>query len=183
MSLKGIRIAILLEQMYEDLELWYPYYRLKEEGAEVHLVAPVAGQEYPSKHGYPAKCDRAVDAVSPKDYGGVVIPGGFSPDHMRRTPAMVEFVKDMARQSKPVAAICHGGWMLASAGVLKGRKATSFFAIRDDLRNAGAEWVDQEVVVDGNLITSRFPADLPVFVRTFLDALAGKGTRQPARSA
>lgn len=170
MSLSGKKFAVLVEKFYEDQELWYPVYRLREAGADVHIVGPQAGATYESKHGYPAKADRAAAEVSGKDYDGVIIPGGYSPDHMRRHEAMVQFVKDAGAANKLLAAICHAGWMLCSADVLRGKKCTSFFAIKDDMVNAGCEWVDEEVVQDGNLITSRTPADLPAFMKAIIAA-------------
>jgi len=171
MELQGKKVAILVETLYEDQELWYPYYRLREAGAEVQVVGPRKGT-FESKHGYPVKADCGADEVRAEEYDAVVIPGGYAPDHMRRNKAMVGLVRDAVGRGKVVAAICHAGWMLASAGVLKGRKATCYFAIRDDLVNAGAEYLDQEVVRDGNLITSRFPDDLPAFCRTIIAALS-----------
>ncbi|MHB0958509.1 MAG: type 1 glutamine amidotransferase domain-containing protein [Pirellulaceae bacterium] len=173
MELQRKKVAILVEQLYEDLELWYPYYRLKEAGAEVVIVGPKARETYPSKHGYPAKSDQAADDVSAGDFDAVVIPGGYSPDHMRRSKAMVRLVRDMDAQGKTIAAICHGGWMLCSADVLKNRRVTSYSSIKDDVTHAGAQWVDEEVVEDGNLITSRQPADLPAFMRAVVQALSG----------
>ena len=150
MKLQGKRIALLAENLYQEMELWVPYYRFKEEGAEVKVVG----------------------AAGAKGYTSVVVPGGYAPDMMRRHAAMVNLVREAAQQGKVVAAICHAGWMLVSAGVLKGRKATSFFSIKDDLKAAGADWQDAEVVVDGNLITSRKPDDLPAFCRAIVVALA-----------
>lgn len=170
MSLSGKTFGVLVEDLYEDQELWYPVQRLKEEGAEVTLVGPEAGGTYKSKHGYPAVSDQAAGEVSAAELDGLVIPGGYAPDRMRRDEAMVELVRNVFDAGKIVAAVCHGGWMLCSAGVLRGKKATSFFSIKDDMTNAGAEWVDQEVVQDGQLITSRTPDDLPAFVRTILAA-------------
>ena len=118
-----------------------------------------------------SKADATSGQVSADDFDGIVIPGGYAPDMMRRYPAMVDLVRDIYNADKLVAAICHAGWMLASARILSGRTATSFFAIKDDMINAGAEWVDQEVVVDGKLVTSRTPDDLPAFMRTVIDAL------------
>ncbi len=170
MKLAEKRIAVLAEQLYEDLELWYPVLRFREEGAVVEIVG--AGRDsYPSKHGYPVHPTASIDRVKAADFDAVIIPGGYAPDHMRRHPAMVSLVREAFEQGKIVAAICHGGWLLASANILRGRKVTGFFAIRDDLVNAGAEYQDQEVVRDGNLITSRVPNDLPAFCRTILAAL------------
>jgi protease I len=157
MALEGKRIAIFVEKLYEDNELWYPYFRLKEEGAGMTLVGPEAGKAYESKHGQPAKSDKGIDDVKPDEFDALVIPGGYSPDHMRRTPKMVEFVRAMDGAGKPIAAICHGPWMLALARIVEGKTVTSFFSIKDDLTNAGAEWVDREVARDGHLITSRYP--------------------------
>lgn len=173
MKLKGKKIAVFIEKMYEDLEFWYPYLRMKEEGAEVVIVAPKV-DSYKGKHGIPVEADQAIIGVKEDEFNALIIPGGYSPDHMRRSPEMVEFVKKMNASGKVIAAICHAGWMLASADIVKGKKVTSFFSIKDDLIHAGAEWVDQECVVDGNIITSRNPQDLPVFCRKIIDALKVK---------
>jgi protease I len=170
MELKGKRAAVLVEEMYQELEVWYPVYRLREAGCQVALVGPEAGETYPSKHGYPAKSDKAAREVSADDFDLLVIPGGYAPDHMRRCEPMIRLVSTMAEQGKPVAAICHGAWMLCSTQALKGRKATCFFAIKDDVINAGAKYVDAEVVRDGNLITSRKPDDLPAFMQALIQA-------------
>jgi protease I len=172
MQLLGRKIAVLAEQQYEDLELWYPVLRFREEGARVEIVG--AGQDsYPSKHGYPVKVTVQADRVRGTDFDAVLIPGGYAPDHMRRHPAMVTLVKEAAAAGRIVAAICHGGWLLCSARCLQGKRVTGFFAIRDDLENAGASYLDAEVVRDGNLITSRQPADLPAFCRAIIEALQG----------
>jgi protease I len=170
-KLSSRKIALLVENLYQDQELWYPYYRLKEEGAEVVVVGPKKGI-YTSKYGYPAEADVAADEINPEEFDAVIIPGGYAPDHMRRHETMVNLVKGAAEQGKVVAAICHAGWMLASADVIRGKTVTGFFAIKDDLINAGGQYVDEEVVVDGNIITSRKPDDLPVFCRAIIDALA-----------
>ena len=171
MELQGKKIIILVEQMYNDLEFWYPYYRLKEAGAEVVVVGSGSSEEYTGKSGIPCKADAGAEQVSAADFDGIVIPGGYAPDHMRRYPSMVKLVKDLFEAGKVVAAICHAGWMLASADIVKDRTLTSFFAIKDDLVNAGANWIDQEVVVDGKLITSRKPDDLPAFMKAIIAAL------------
>jgi protease I len=170
MELSGKKVIILVEQIFNDQEFWYPYYRLKEAGAEVVVVGSVI-QAYTGKSGTEVKPDAAADAVAAVDFDGIVIPGGYAPDHMRRNPAMVKLVKDLFEAGRMVAAICHGGWMLASAKVLQGRTVTSFFSIKDDLVHAGADFVDQEVVVDDKLITSRTPDDLPAFMRAIIQAL------------
>ncbi len=171
MSLTDKRVAVLLEQQYQELEVWYPLYRLREAGCIVHLVGPEAGKVYPSKLGYPAKSDKAISAIHAADYDAVVVPGGFAPDFLRRTPAMIQFVADLHAQGKMIAAICHGLWVLCSTPALKGKQATCFFAIKDDVINAGATYVDEEVVVDGNLISSRKPDDLPAFTLALLERL------------
>jgi protease I len=173
-KLEGVRVAVLVEDLYENLELWYPVLRLREEGAEVFIVGPKAGETYKSKEGYPAKADKSVEEISADEIDAVIVPGGYAPDRMRRHEAMVRLVKEAAQKGKIVAAICHGGWMLAEADVIRGRTVTSFFAIKTDLINAGANWVDKEVVRDGNIITSRVPSDLPAFMRTIIEALAEK---------
>jgi protease I len=171
MELQGKRAAILVEQQYQEMEVWYPLYRLREAGCKVTVVGPEAGATYPSKLGYPAKSDKAAKDVSPGDFDLVVIPGGFAPDFMRRADAMIRLVSTMAEQGKIVAAICHGPWVLCSTQALKGRKATCFFAIKDDVINAGANYVDMEVVRDGNIITSRKPDDLPAFMQAIFQAV------------
>jgi protease I len=166
-----LRVAVLIEDMYEDQEFWYPVRRLAEAGVGVTIVGPEAGTVYTSKYGYPAKSDVAASDVSAAEFAGVIIPGGYAPDRMRRHPAMVELVRQAMDEGKVVAAICHAGWMLCSADVLQGKQVTSFASIRDDMIHAGAQWVDREVVKDGNLITSRSPQDLPAFMRSILSAL------------
>lgn len=174
MNLSGKKAAVLVENMFQEMELWYPVYRLREAGVKVNIVGPKADTEYKSKLGYPAKSDAAADAVRGTDFDAVIVPGGYAPDYMRRHKAMVALVRDAALAGKVVAAICHAGWMLASADVLRGKKATCFFAIADDIRNAGATVLDQEVVVDGNLVTTRVPDDLPAFMRAVIGAMGGK---------
>lgn len=174
MDLKGKRVAVLVEQQYQEMEVWYPIFRLREAGCQVTIVGPEAGTTYPSKLGYPAKSDKAAKDVSAKDFDGIVIPGGFAPDYIRRSAAMLKLVSDLNEQGKVVAAICHGPWVLCSTTALKGKKATCFFAIKDDVTNAGGKYVDEECVVDGNLITSRKPDDLPAFMIAIGKALGGK---------
>ena len=171
MELKGVRAAVLVEQQYQEMEVWYPVYRLREAGCKVTLVGPEAGQTYPSKLGYPAKSDKAAKDVSANDFDLLVIPGGFAPDYLRRDASVLKLVSTMAEQGKPVAAICHGPWVLCSTQALKGKKATCFFSIRDDVTNAGGKYVDAEVVRDGNLITSRKPDDLPAFMQAIFQAV------------
>jgi protease I len=172
MELKGKRIAILVDNIYQEMEVWYPYFRFQEAGAEVIAVGAKAGETYTSKLGYPIKSQTSFDEVRAADFDGVVVPGGYAPDLIRRHTAANQFVHEMNRQGKLVAAICHGGWVLCSADMLKGRRATCFFAIKDDVIHAGAKYEDAEVVVDGNLVTSRKPEDLPAFCRAAIEVLA-----------
>ncbi len=172
MDLKGKKVAILVDNIYQELEVWYPLYRLREAGAEVVTVGAKAGETYTSKLGYPVKCEKSYDEVSAADFDGVVVPGGYAPDHMRRHENALKLVRDTDAQGKLVASICHAAWVLCSAGMLKGRKATCFFAIKDDVINAGAEYSDAEVVVDRNLVTSRKPDDLPAFCRACIEVLS-----------
>jgi protease I len=172
MELKGKRLAVLVDNYYQEMEVWYPYFRFKEAGAECILVGAEAGKTYTSKLGYPAKAEKSYDQIQAGDYDGVIVPGGYAPDHIRRYPKAIQFVREMNRGGKLVASICHGPWVLCSAGILKGRRATSFCAIKDDVVNAGARFEDSEVVVDNNLVTSRKPEDLPAFCREALKVLA-----------
>ena len=174
---KSIRVAILIEEQYQDLEVWYPLLRLKEEGFEVVTVEPNGRKEYKGKFGYPITVDRSINEVSARDFDGVVIPGGWAPDKLRLSKKVLQFVKELFDAGKVVASICHGGWVLASAGICKGKTLTSYIAIKDDLVNAGAKFVDQEVVRDGNLITSRMPSDLPAFCREIIHQLSQRVER------
>ena len=170
MELQGKRAAVLIEQMYQEMEVWYPIYRLREAGCKVTLVGPEPCQNYPSKLGYPARSDMAARDVSADDFDLLIIPGGYAPDHMRRCEPMIRLTSTMAEQGKLIAAICHGPWVLCSTQALNGKKATCFFAIKDDVINAGGKYVDAEVVRDGNLITSRKPDDLPAFMQAVIQA-------------
>jgi protease I len=176
-QVKGKRAAVLVEKLYEDLELWYPALRLREAGASVTIVGPNAGETYPSKHGYPAKADASASDVKAGDFDAIIVPGGYSPDHMRRHPAMIELVTQGIKLGKVVAAICHGPWMFCSTKAIQGRKITGFYSIKDDVENAGGVWQDGACVRDRNLVTSRTPDDLPAFMIGIFEALA----EQPAR--
>lgn len=170
--MNNINIAVLCEDLYEELELWYPYYRFQEEGYNVFLVGPEK-REYKGKYGYPAKVEKQASEISAEEIDGIVIPGGFAPDKLRRSPHVVDLVKKAYEGNKIVAAICHGPWVLISANILRNKRATSFHAIRDDVVNAGAGYMDEAVVVDGSIITSRVPADLPAFTQAVIAALKG----------
>jgi len=164
-------IAILAEDDYQELELHYPRLRLIEAGARVSVLG--AGNDaYHSSKGYAVKPDADVADANADEFDAVVIPGGMAPDKMRRNAAMVDFVRQLDAAGKPVAWICHAGWVPVSADIVRGRRVTSFPSIRDDMVNAGADWFDEEVVVDGHLISSRVPDDLPAFCRALLAALS-----------
>jgi protease I len=168
------KIAILVEKVYEDLELQYPRLRLKEAGHTVDIIGPKAGETYVGKHGYPQKSEKAATDVRASDYALIVIPGGSSPDHMRRDGAMIKLVRAAAAKNIPMAAICHGPWMLCSTDALRGRRCTSYMSIVHDVVNAGGKWVDEECVVDGPIITARCPDDLPAFSNAILELVSGK---------
>jgi len=171
MSLSGKKVALLIEQDFQDAEVLYPFYRLQEEGAEVWLVGAGTAESYKGKYGYPLKPRASAASVASETIDGVIVPGGWAPDFIRRSKAALRLIRDVFEQGKPVAGICHAGWALISAGIVKGMECTSFSAIRDDMVNAGARWRDAEVVVDRNLITSRTPDDLPAFCRAFIGAM------------
>ena len=171
LPLAGKAVLFFAGPVYEDLELWYPKIRLEEEGART-VVAGLGEREYRGKHGYPVTVDMDVDKVEASDFDGLVIPGGFAPDRMRRSAALLQVTREIFSASKPVGFICHAGWVPISAKILQGKKATSVGAIRDDMENAGFLCSDAPVVVDGILISSRTPADLPHFMRALIAALA-----------
>ncbi|MCM8782404.1 MAG: type 1 glutamine amidotransferase [Candidatus Omnitrophica bacterium] len=164
------KVAVLVEEQYQVLEVWYPYLRFREEGITTLLVGTGKGR-YKSKEGYPAEEEVVIKKAKVDDFDAVVIPGGYAPDILRRYEEVNNFVREMFKKGKVVASICHGGWVLVSAGILRGKTATSFSAIKDDIINAGARFVDKEVVVDGNLITSRNPYDLPAFCKEIIRQL------------
>lgn len=182
MKLENARVAVLVENLYQELELWYPVLRLREAGVAVTIVGPTAGEVYASKLGYPAVAEAGIDDVTADDFDAVVIPGGFSPEYLRRNPAVVELVREVNSRGDTVAAICHAGWLLATADIVNGRPVTSVPVIKDDVIHAGGDWQNEPVVVDGNLITSQLPNDLPQFLQQILGALEKLSERDtPAR--
>jgi len=170
MSLHGKTILFFAGPLYEDLELWYPKIRLEEEGART-VVAGTGEKTYQGKRGYPLTVDTSVDQISSDQFDGLVIPGGYAPDIMRRSKKLLQLTREIFEAGKPVGFICHAGWVPISAGIVRGKRGTSVGAIKDDLVNAGLIWEDSPVVVDGNLISSRTPADLGVFCKAFIAAL------------
>jgi len=171
MNLKGKNVVVLAEKLYEELELWYPVLRMREAGARVVVASRPHVEICHGKYGYPVRIDRPVTEVNPEEVDALVIPGGYAPDHLRRYPIVVDFVRQVYEKGGIVGFICHGGWLAISADILRGKRATSFFAIKDDMTNAGAVWEDSPVVRDGQLISSRTPDDLPVFCRSLIEAL------------
>ena len=173
MSLEHQTIALLLDDLYNDVEVWYPYYRLKEAGVNVFI----AGKEkmtYSSKYGYPAAADISLKNIKPSDIDGVIIPGGFCPDKLRTYPEVLKLVRAVDNKGGLVASICHGAWVVISAGLAKNRSMTCYSGIKDDVKNAGALYEDKPVVVFDNLVTSRKPADLPDFMTAILRFLSKK---------
>ncbi|ABS77727.1 type 1 glutamine amidotransferase domain-containing protein [Coxiella burnetii] len=171
MSIKNKKIIIYAENEYQELELWYPLLRMKEEGAEVTIVGPKKNQVYKSKLGYPVTAEATPDSVSPDKIDALIIPGGYAPDKMRAHKAMTDLVRSVFERQKTVAAICHAAWVLISANIINGKKATCYHTVKDDLINAGGIYLDQPVVKDENLITSRQPDDLPQFCQTIIASL------------
>jgi protease I len=165
------RLLMFVEDVYEDLELWYPKLRLSEAGAHVTVAGPKAGREYRGKHGYPCVADATIAEMEAADFHGVVIPGGFMPDKLRRDPKVLQLVRSFAEAGMLVAAICHGGWIPISAGVYRGVRVTGSPGIKDDLVNAGAHWEDAAVVIDRYFVSSRKPDDLPDFCRAVIQVL------------
>ncbi len=172
--LAGKKFLVFVDDIYEDLELWYPKLRLIEAGAAVTVAGPKANYKYEGKNGYPCTSDAAISEVRAADFDGLVVPGGFMPDKLRRDPKVLQLVRDFASANKLVAAICHAGWIPISAGIYRGVRVTGSPGIKDDLVNAGAVWEDAAVVIDRNFVSSRKPDDLPDFCRGILQVMAGK---------
>lgn len=169
---KKQKVAIIIDHLYQDSEVTSPHEELLKSGFEVDVIGFNSNEIYEGKKGAKVKSNKSINEVSSKDYIGLVIPGGWAPDKMRMNEKMISLIKEMNSDSKPISSICHGGWMLVEADIIKGKKVTSYKAIKTDMKNAGANWVDEEVVIDGNIITSRTPDDLPAFNREFIKALS-----------
>ncbi|MFJ7974905.1 type 1 glutamine amidotransferase domain-containing protein [Peribacillus sp. JNUCC 23] len=174
MRLEGKKVISLVHHECEDLELWYPILRLREEGAIVHLAGEVANETYIGKYGVPAESDLAYGDVNPEDYDAILVPGGWAPDKIRRFPEVISLIQEMDANEKPIGQICHAGWVLISAKILQGKNVTSTPGIKDDMENAGANWYDEPVITDGHLISSRRPPDLPDYLREFINVLEAK---------
>lgn len=172
MRLKGKKVIALVEHDFEDLELHYPILRLQEEGATVHLIGQKADEKYIGKYGVPAVADYAFSDITVADYDALLVPGGWAPDKLRRYPEVLEIVRYMDEKKQPIGQICHAGWVLISAGILEGKQVTSTPGIKDDMANAGADWLDEPVVTDAHIVSSRRPPDLPPYVKAFADLLA-----------
>lgn len=173
-ALQNKRILMFVDDIYEDLELWYPKYRLQEAGAKVVLAGMQAGNKYIGKHGYPAVSDMAIRDLRGEDFHGVVLAGGFAPDKLRRDENVKQLVRHFDQKGQLVAAICHGGWIAISAGVYKGVRVTGSPGIKDDLINAGSVWIDAPVVVDRHFVSSRKPDDLPAFCQGIFQVMANR---------
>jgi protease I len=170
--LADVRVLMLVGDDYEDLELWYPKLRLAEAGAHVTVAGPAGETVYRGKHGYPCRSDASIALMECEDFHGLVIPGGFMPDKLRRDDRVKELVREFAAEEKLVAAICHGGWIPISAGVYRGVRVTGSPGIKDDLVNAGAIWQDAPVVVDRHFVSSRKPDDLPDFCQAIVKMMS-----------
>lgn len=172
MKLQTKKVIQIVSDDFEDLELWYPVLRLREEGATVHIVGQEKEKTYVGKYGVPIESEYSFKDIDPNEYDAILVPGGWSPDKLRRYDEVLEMIKLMDQQQKPIGQICHAGWVLISADILKGKTVTSTPGIKDDMRNAGANWIDEPVVVDGHIISSRRPPDLPDYMREFIKVLA-----------
>jgi protease I len=172
MELQGKRILAFTDDEFEDLEMWYPILRLRESGAEVVIAGSKAKTTYVGKYGVPLQSDVSFDDIQADDFAGLYVPGGWAPDKLRRYTSVLELTKRFHESRKPIAHICHAGWVLISARICDGYTMTSTPGIKDDLENAGAIWVDQEVVVDRHIVSGRRPPDLPAFTKAFVQLLA-----------
>jgi protease I len=174
MSLAGKKVLCLIHHDFEDLELLYPYYRLIEAGASVIMAGEKANEKYIGKYGVPHYSDVTYASVDPNHFDALLVPGGWAPDRIRRFQEVLELVRHFDAKKKPIGQICHAGWVLISAKILKGRTVTSTPGIKDDMENAGAIWVDEPAVADGNIISAQRPPDLPAYMRLFVEVLAKK---------
>lgn len=165
------KVISFIHNDFEDLEFWYPVLRLREEGIEVTIAGELPNREYIGKYGVPARSDCAFSDINVDEYDGLLIPGGWAPDKLRRFPEVIEIVKKMNSQDKVIGQICHAGWVTISANILKGKRVTSTPGIKDDMQNAGGVWLDEPVVVDGNIVSSRRPMDLPVYMQKYIEVL------------
>lgn len=165
------KVLSFIHEDFEDLEFWYPILRLKEEGIEITVAGEKANEKYIGKYGVPAQSDCAFSEVNVEEYHGLLVPGGWAPDKLRRFPEVIEIVQKMNLQNKVIGQICHAGWVLISAKILKGKKVTSTPGIKDDMENAGGIWIDEPVVVDGNIVSSRRPLDLPMYMKKYIEIL------------
>ncbi len=173
MPAKTGKVLQLIDHDFEDLELWYPVLRLREAGLQVHIAGEQAQATYTGKYGVPAVSDCSFLQADAADYDALLVPGGWAPDKLRRYPAVLRLVREFDAAGKPIGQICHAGWVLISAKILRGKKVTSTPGIRDDMENAGAVWLDQPAVVDGHLVSSRRPPDLPQYMQAFIKVLLG----------
>ena len=171
MRLEGKRIIQVVSNDFEDLELWYPVHRLREEGAIVDIVGEKADETYIGKYGVPIKSNKTFDEINPAEYDAILVPGGWSPDLLRRFDSVLNMVRHFDQNKQPIGQICHACWVLISAGILKGVNVTSTPGIKDDMTNAGAIWHDEAVVVDGHIVSSRRPPDLPDYMRAFIQVM------------
>ena len=169
-----MKVIQLIDNDFEDLELWYPVYRLREEGAKVHLAGEIANEKYVGKYGVPAVSDFSFNDIDYKSYDALLVPGGWAPDRLRRFGKVIEIVKYFDAEKKPIGQICHAGWVLISAKILQGKKVTSTPGIKDDMENAGATWIDEPAVTDGHIVSARRPVDLPDYMKAFIKVLKNK---------
>jgi protease I len=174
MDMRKIKVLSLVHHDFEDLELWYPIYRLREEGISVYLAGEKERETYIGKYSVPAVSDFSFSQINPADYDALLVPGGWAPDKLRRFKEVIDIVKYMDENKKPIGQICHAGWVLISANILKGKRVTSTPGIKDDMINAGGIWEDSAVVVDGHLVSSQRPPDLPLYMKEFVKVLKSK---------
>jgi protease I len=171
---ENLKVISLIHNEFEDLELWYPVLRLREEGITVHIAGEKANTTYYGKYGVPAVSDLGFSDICCYEYDGLMVPGGWAPDKLRRFPEVLEIVRLMNDKGKPIGQICHAGWVLISAGIIRGKRVTSTPGIKDDMINAGGIWIDEPAVADGNIVSSRKPLDLPEYMKAYIKLLKGE---------